>query len=230
MPDSLFDKSGEYDAMLEQGVKLSGERKDFFMCGRVLDLKKTLPDNFKCERILDYGCGVGDTTQFLSENFPESTLIGMDTAQNALNHANKAFGSERISFSKITGEALPNNIDLCYTNGVFHHIPLSEREAALRSIHKALNPGGYFALFENNPWNVGTRLVMSRIPFDRDAITITPPEAKRMLKDAGFEIAQDLKTLFYFPRPLAFLRFLEPTLAKLPLGAQYYFLVRKPQS
>ena len=40
----------------------------------------------------------------------------------------------------------------------------------------ALRPGGLFAFWENNPWNPGTRLVMSRIPFDRDAITLSALE------------------------------------------------------
>ena len=38
----------------------------------------------------------------------------------------------------------------------------------------ALLTGGVLALFENNPWNPGTRLVMKRIPFDRNAQTISP--------------------------------------------------------
>ena len=46
-------------------------------------------------------------------------------------------------------------------------------------------PAGYFALFENNPWNPGARLVMRRIPFDRDAIMLSPRHAARMLILSG---------------------------------------------
>jgi hypothetical protein len=41
---------------------------------------------------------------------------------------------------------------------------------------------GMLALFENNPWNPGARMVMARIPFDRDAVTLSPIEARRMLR------------------------------------------------
>ena len=48
---------------------------------------------------------------------------------------------------------------------------------ALRCIRRLLRPNGIFALWENNPWNPGTRLVMRRIPFDRDASLLTPASA-----------------------------------------------------
>jgi len=119
------------------------------------------------------------------------------------------------------------DFDLAFCNGVFHHIPLSERADAVNHVLRSLKPGGIFALWENNPWNPGTRYVMSKIPFDRDAITLAPPNARKLLHDGGFEILQtDFQ--FFFPRPLCWFRGLEPLLAKIPLGAQYQVLARKP--
>jgi hypothetical protein len=68
---------------------------------------------------------------------------------------------------------------------------------------------------------------MHRIPFDRGAIPLTPPEVRRLLQAGGFEI---LRTdfLFLFPRTLKWLRGLETLLARWPLGAQYQVLCRKP--
>jgi hypothetical protein len=68
---------------------------------------------------------------------------------------------------------------------------------------------------------------MHRIPFDRDAIPLTPPEARQLLQAGGFEI---LRTdfLFLFPRMLKWLRGLEAPLTRWPLGAQYQVLCRKP--
>ena len=83
-----------------------------------------------------------------------------------------------------------------------------------------------FALWENNPWNPGTRYIMSRVPFDRDAIVITPFEARRLLRDAGFEIIST-DYLFVFPHLLRALRPLERLLTPFPLGGQYLVLARK---
>ena len=100
----------------------------------------------------------------------------------------------------------PNErIDLVFCNGVFHHIPPDQRAAVVDYIYRTVRPGGMFALWENNPWNPGTRYVMSRISFDRDAITLTAPETRRLLISGGFEI---LRTdfLFIFPRLLSWFR------------------------
>ena len=48
---------------------------------------------------------------------------------------------------------------------------------------------------------------MRRIPFDRDAVPMSPREARRHVAGAGFA-AIELRSLFYFPRALAALRFL----------------------
>ena len=68
---------------------------------------------------------------------------------------------------------------------------------------------------------------MSRIPFDRDAIPLTPYEARHLLQAGGFE-ALRTDFLFIFPRMLRWFRGIEPLLSKLPLGAQYQVLCRKP--
>ena len=96
-------------------------------------------------------------------------------------------------------------IDLAFRNGVFHHIPVSEQGIAVDYVYRSLRPGGLFSFWENNPWNPDTRYVMSRIPFDRDAITLTAPEAGGLLRSRGFEILQT-HFLFIFPRMLRCLR------------------------
>jgi trans-aconitate methyltransferase len=119
--------------------------------------------------------------------------------------------------------------DLVYSNGVFHHIPVAERGSAIRYVFESLRPGALFALWENNPWNPGTRYIMSRIPFDHDAITLSAPETRRLVRAAGFEVIHT-DFLFVFPHALRPLRGLEPALVRLPLGAQYMILARKPPS
>jgi len=222
MSNNLFNCSTEYDEMLNRGIRLSGEDKRFFILGRICDLQRQLPSSFGPRRILDFGCGIGDTTQILADTFPEAEVVGIDTVESALAHAKETNGSPRISFSLVQAFSETEGFDLCYVNGVFHHIQPQERLGVVKMIHKALISGGYFALFENNPWNPGTKLLMSRIPFDRDAQMLTPREARHLLYQGGFTYCTPPRFLFYFPRPLAFLRFSEPWLARLPLGAQYY--------
>ena len=101
-----------------------------------------------------------------------------------------------------------------------------QRLDALGYVRRSLGAGGHFGLWENNPWNPGTRLIMRRIPFDRDAKLLSPSRARRLLARAGFDV---LRTdfLFLFPRLLSALRPLERKLTRVPVGAQYMILCRK---
>jgi len=226
--EELFDKSLEYDEMLNKGISLSGEDKFFFIHGRFLDLVKNIPSDKKIEHILDFGCGVGDATLLIKQYFPEAKITGTDTSANALKHANlKNSSNETIRYMEIKDFHVKNEFDLCFVNGVFHHIPLDERANATKLIYDSLKPGGLLALFENNPLNPGTKILMKRIPFDKDAITLVPSETRRMLVAAGFKIKIKPRFLFYFPNFLRFLRPLEKFFVHIPFGAQYYFLAEK---
>jgi SAM-dependent methyltransferase len=223
----LFDLSDEYEAMLRMGVDLSGEDPAYFLRGRVADLMRALPAGWIPARILDFGCGTGESSAYLAEKYPRTVVVGVDTSARAIERARGRHGSARVQFGAIEALAREAPFDLCYVNGVFHHIPPPRRLEAVRTIHSALAPGGYFALFENNPWNPGTRMVMSRIPFDRDAQTLSFGETRKLVQEGGFRLAQATRFLFYFPRPLAVLRVLEPAFVRLPLGAQYCVLGTK---
>jgi hypothetical protein len=62
---------------------------------------------------------------------------------------------------------------------------------------------------------------------ERDAIPLSIPEARRLVRAGGFTRPVASWSLFYFPRPLAFLRGTERFLSHLPLGAQYCVLAVK---
>jgi hypothetical protein len=67
---------------------------------------------------------------------------------------------------------------------------------------------------------------MSRIPFDRDAVTLRAGGARTLLDANGFEVLHTTYH-FIFPRALKFLRPMEAPLKRVPLGAQYQVLCRK---
>ncbi|HAP70524.1 MAG TPA: hypothetical protein DCR04_12510 [Flavobacteriales bacterium] len=225
--EELFDKAGSYDEMLDEGLSVTGEGKDFYAEGRLYHMRKNLPEGFQPTRILDFGCGIGETTILLSKTYPDAMVCGFDSSDETIEFAQKHYGSDKIKFYRIASLKDYKDFDLAYVNGVFHHIPLNERTDSARSIHEALRVGGKLAFFENNPWNPGTRWVMSRIPFDRDAITLSYKEGQALCRNAGFSMMDTTRFLFYFPATLKFLRPLEPMLESVPFGGQYLVLVSK---
>jgi SAM-dependent methyltransferase len=218
--------AGDYESALAQGVRLSGEDSSFFAEGRVAWLRERLAELGAPSRtLLDFGCGTGSTTPFLLALPGAEHLVGTDVSGELLEVARREHGSERAEFIPLR-DPPAGRIDVAYCNGVFHHIPPIERPAAVAYVREALRPGGLFALWENNPWNPGTRLVMRRIPFDRDAVTLSAPGTRGMLRAGGFDVVRT-DFLFVFPRALSALRPLERRLAGLPLGAQYMVLARR---
>jgi SAM-dependent methyltransferase len=217
-----------YEADLDQALSISGENKDFFAEGRVQWLAQRLQRlGFRANSVLDYGCGIGGTAILLRDCLGVSSVVGLDVSMRSLDVARSRHHKDAITFFTFEQYAPSGDIDLAYCNGVFHHIPVADRDHAIQYVYHALRPGGLFALWENNPWNPGTRWVMSRCSFDRNAITLTPPETARLVQRNGLQIVE-IGYRFFFPRTIRWLRFLEPYLASVPLGAQYMVLCRKP--
>lgn len=227
-PQPQFDAfAADYDAALNEGLAVSGEDKNYFARGRIDWLKRCLAKHSHTpRRILDFGCGTGSATPFFLDAFPDCELLGLDVSARSIEVARDRHGSPRATFATMSIYRPDGSFDLAFCNGVFHHIPPAERAAATKYVHDSLSPGGLFALCENNPWNPATRYVMSRIPFDRDAITLFAPESRRLLRTTGFTV---LRTdyLFIFPRLLKWFRPLEKLVQKLPMGTQYMVLGRK---
>lgn len=228
-PEDTFDQfAADYDSALDRGLSMTGEGRDFFARARVAHLFRRVSARKRDKpvtRIMDFGCGTGSTVPLLASTFGTSDIVGVDTSSQSLEVARSSTQPQGARFALVSSLAPDSSFDLIYTNGVFHHIVPRERLDALEFVRRSLTPDGFFAFFENNPWNPGTRYVMSRIPFDQEAVTVSPRQACGLLHDAGFEVVL-VDFLFFFPRWLSWLRVVEKWLRSIPLGAQYLVLCR----
>jgi SAM-dependent methyltransferase len=224
----LFDRyAAAYEQALSTALAPAGEGREFFAEGRVAWLKRCLDTMNQTPRtLLDFGCGDGATTPLLLGTLGAESAVGIDVSAKSLEIARRQHGTERIRFESISEFHPWGELDLAYCNGVFHHILPAQRAQALALVNRALRAGGLFSFWENSPWSLATRYVMSRCAFDRDAIMLTPPEARALLRDGGFDILRtDFR--FIFPRALRALRKIEDFVYRLPLGTQYQILCRK---
>jgi SAM-dependent methyltransferase len=110
---------------------------------------------------------------------------------------------------------------------VYHHVAREERAALTCEAARVLRPGGVFAIIEHNPLNPATRLIVGRLPMDRNAILLSARESRRLLDTAGFA-NMDTSYFLYLPEK-AFRVFsgLEKALRRIPLGGQYAVFGRK---
>ena len=227
--DAQFDSHArEYDEQLGEGLKATGEGKEFFARGRARFLADILrAQGARPECILDFGCGTGGSLEPLESELAPRSIIGFDPSEESLKIASALRpGVADRSFVSDPATLEPSSFDLAFTNGVFHHIPPQERPGALGAIRESLRDGGLFAFWENNRWNPIVHYLMSKVPFDYDARLLFPFQARALLRGAGFEILGTW-SCFIFPASLAFLRPMERWLTRLPLGGQYLVLARR---
>jgi SAM-dependent methyltransferase len=223
----LFDSfANRYEQVLSDALQPTGEGRQFFIHGRIAVLQSCLRElNFIPENILDFGCGDGACTPTLLNALGGNAAKGLDISPSSIELASRR-SSSQLTFSLVSAFQPAADMDLAYSNGVFHHIVPAERVETLRFISRCLKPSGLFAMWENNPWNLGARWVMSRCAFDRGAQLIGAIEAKRLFRLAGFQIIRT-DYAFVFPNVLRLFRNLENLLRNVPLGAQYQILARK---
>jgi len=224
-----FDQySRSYNEGLHKGLSLSGETSDYFAESRVIYLKEYLRNSQKeIYSIIEFGCGIGNNIRFLNQYFPNAEITGLDISEDSIDIARDKFSEKaNIRFDIVTHNKNLDKADLVFINGVFHHIAIQNREENLKFVTSLLNTGGQLCLFENNPFNPGARWVMSRIPFDKDAVMINPYRLKQTITGLNYSKIE-LKFHFIFPNVLKFLRPIESSLINLPFGAQYCVIAVK---
>ncbi|HZX31880.1 MAG TPA: methyltransferase domain-containing protein [Rhodocyclaceae bacterium] len=171
-------------------------------------------------RILDFGCGIGLTLPYLAARFPASRLAATDISRRSLEYVARSHpGVEVVP----DGELDSRRFDLVLAAGVFHHVPPALRPGVLARIAGFLIPGGSLCVFEHNPYNPVTRRLVATCPFDADARLLSRRHMAGLMGAAGLKPRRAGYCLF-FPPGLAGLARLDPALAWLPLGGQYFVL------
>jgi SAM-dependent methyltransferase len=226
---STFDDfADDYASTLNRGLAFSGENKDFYARARIEWLADALAElgRPRPERVVDFGCGTGTSVPLLADALGARSVLGIDVSERSIDVARRMHGGEHATFQTFAEHEPAADADLAFCNGVFHHIPPSERADSVRHVWRSLAPGGIWAFWENNPYNPGTQWLMHRLPFDRGVVKISAAGARRLLRAGGFEILRTAH-LFLFPKALSPLRRFERRLSGLPLGAQFVVLAQK---
>jgi SAM-dependent methyltransferase len=225
-----FDKfAEEYLATHRTNLAVTGEGPDFFARYKVVETARRLRGlRLSPRRVLDFGCGIGNSAPHLREAFPAARITGVDVSEKSLAVARSRF-PDAAEFVGLAADGAPpkaeGGYDLIFSACVFHHIEAEEHVGIFRRLRERLAPGGAMVIFEHNPVNPVSRYIVATCPFDENAVLIPAGELAKRQRQAGFGRVSAAFTGF-FPGPLAALRPLEPMLAWAPVGAQYYTLAR----
>lgn len=220
---TTFDQfANDYDATVQAAIGASGESVAYFAELKARLARIEAPAVTR--RVLDFGCGIGNTSRALARTMPDARIVGTDPSADSIAVARTRSGhgvefacdETRLPFD-------PASFDLVTAACVFHHIDEAERLRWAREIARVLRSGGRFILFEHNPLNPLTRRVVRKVPFDAGVVLLSRDTARALLERAGLRVIR-ARFYFFFPRMLAALRPLERLLGWLPLGGQYYLV------
>ncbi len=156
------------------------------------------------ERILDLGCGDG----FLSRRIAESgaTVVGVDSSPEMVAAAKDQGADARC----VSAESLPfdQEFDAVFSNAALHW--MNDQDAVLRSVRRALKPGGRFVAECGGQGNIAAIrvallavLTAHGIPAERveNNVFFGPAEYRARLESHGYLVEEI--TLIPRPTPLA---------------------------
>jgi SAM-dependent methyltransferase len=212
-----------YREELDQAVSFAGVSHEFFTRAKADELlriaRRHLGDPRQLEA-LDVGCGIGLTDGHLAGRF--RTLTGTDVSPGVLETA--SLENPGIRYELAERGRLPFDdgaFDLAFAVCVVQVVPSAERPRFVAELARVTRPDGLVVLFEHNPYNPLTRLVVGRCEFGEDARMLGMAEAERLLGENGVTPI-DRGFILVFPSRRERVLAVERALRRFPLGAQYY--------
>lgn len=157
MPDSFTHGLGhDYDSHGPEGAE--GIERSFEPWNRANLLRKVLPamdgvvERLRAgARVADVGCGAGGAVLLMAEAFPESTFVGYDISQHALDRANARLdesGLRNARFADPRVDPLPDDgsLDLVTTFDCIHD--MAHPQPVIEAIRASLRDDGHWLLVD----------------------------------------------------------------------------------
>jgi trans-aconitate 2-methyltransferase len=95
-------------------------------------------------RVVDLGCGPGNSTQLLIERFPDADVIGVDSSPDMLRQARERLPVCTFVVGDLSTWMSEPGTDLLFGNAVFQWVP--DHPAVLGRLLQSLEPGGVLAV------------------------------------------------------------------------------------
>ena len=95
-------------------------------------------------RVIDLGCGPGNSTALLLERYPQAQVIGLDSSPDMLRQARERLPNCEFAQADLADWSPQERTDLLFANAVFQWVP--NHAAVLRRLLAALPGGGVLAV------------------------------------------------------------------------------------
>lgn len=146
------------------------------------------------KKVVDIGCGPGNSTEVLRKIFPDADIIGIDNSPNMIEKAKDKYPD--MKFRLCDAERLDSGYDLVYSNACLQWIP--DHRSLLPDLFGKLNNGGVLAvqipINGNEPLY---RIIAETVAEERWSFPVSLNETNRTLTtNEYFDILSSLTDCF----------------------------------
>lgn len=97
------------------------------------------------QRIVDLGCGPGNSTAVLAARYPQAHLTGMDSSPDMLEKARATLPDIEFMLEDLMTYTPKEPADLLFSNAVFQWLSFADRVRVIKQLHQSQPTGGIFA-------------------------------------------------------------------------------------
>ena len=156
------------------------------------------------KQILDVGCSIGISTEYLRKDYPNAFIHGVDLCPHFLGVAQHRAKTEkkRIHYFHANAENIPRkdeSYDLIVCNFLFHELPKEASQNMLVELYRLLKNNGLLVIMDMDPKNLDKQL--NNNPFRKWAFESTEPhiydyylrDTTKMMENTGLQCVQKFK-------------------------------------
>jgi trans-aconitate 2-methyltransferase len=159
----------------------------------------------EARKVVDIGCGPGNSTELLVKRWPQAAVTGIDTSADMLRQARERLPGHGFVEANVAHWVPTENTDVLFANAIFQWVP--DHLKQLQRLLGALSPGGVLAVQMPDNLDEPTHVLM------REVAQLEPWRAT---------LADSARARGSLPKPRAYYDALSPFCSKLEIWHTIY--------